>query len=110
MILKLAFIIFGVLGIILFFPYNFENTHTCLAHKYIGSNSPSCFEYSQGNKGSEHCNDSVHNSRENHRLTSHYLYPFGFLWWASIGLVVLQVRNIKLKRKRLDKRNKGQIK
>jgi len=110
MILKFAFIIFGVSGIVLFFPYNFGNTHTCLAHKYLGPETSSYCENTQVSNGSEHCNDIDLTSRENHYLASHYLYPFGFLWWASIGLVVLQVRNIRLKRKRLDKRNKGQIK
>lgn len=107
--LKFAGIILGVSGIIAFFPFNFGNSHTCLAHKYIGSESHSCCENSQGNENSAHCNDINPTDSDNHHLTSLYLYPFGFLWWASIGLVVLQLRSIGLKRKRLDKRNKDQI-
>jgi hypothetical protein len=109
MINNILLMVLGTAGMIVFFPYNFDNTHTCLAHKYVERDISSCCEELPGDADKDHCNpDGIH-SGENHHLMSHYLYPFAFLWWTSIGLVVLQVRNIALRRKQVNPRHKGKL-
>ena len=93
--LRYALLILGITGSILFFPFNFGNSHTCLAHKYIKSDASICCENPPGNEQPGHSTEVEINSGENHHLLSHYLYPFAFLWWISIGIVFLSYKYFK---------------
>ena len=102
---KYGILFVGIAGFIFFFPFNFGNSHSCLAHKYLKSNSPVCCLKQYSSNHSDHRIETEMNSVENHHLLGHYIYPFAFFWWASIGLIVIQIRNIKNKYKRLKMRN-----
>ena len=66
---------FGVLGGIFFFPMNIENQYTCLYHRLF---SP------------EHSYTHSH-----YDLVSHYVAPFGLLWWGSLFLIAFSVYRLK---------------
>ena len=104
---KYGILIMGLAGFILFFPYKFGNNHSCLAHKYLKSNLPECCLKQNISDHADHSIETDINPVANHHLLSHYIFPFAFLWWASIGLLVIQIRNIKNKHKRLKMRNQG---
>ena len=107
--IKMVLIGLGIAGIIAFFPFNFDNTYTCLAHRYVkGDNSTCCGKNPEMiHSDQNHAVDS--HSGASHHLMQHYLVPFAFLWWTSIGIVFLQVRNLARQRKRLKSRHKGNI-
>jgi len=108
--IKYGLLVLGIAGSVLFFPFNFGNSGTCLAHKYIKSNMSICCESSPAKDRSDDCMGVETHTGENHHLLSHYLYPFAFLWWASIGLTVLQIRKFKFKNKLFKIRNQGSLK
>lgn len=96
--LKYGLVILGLAGFILFFPFNFGNSHSCLAHKYLTSKTPGCCNEHHVHGSSNRTTEVERIAQENHHLLSHYLYPFAFLWWGSIGLIVLQIRNLRIKK------------
>lgn len=64
-------ILFGLFGIILFFPWKFENGSTCVADDYFNVKS------------------TVHPVNMNYEMRMHrYILPYGFLWWLSIAILV----------------------
>jgi hypothetical protein len=97
--LKYSILVLGFAGIILFFPFNFGNGHSCLAHKYFKSSTAGCCDSYTQNDSSEAGMKMVTMPSHHNHLLKHYLYPFAFLWWTSIGLVFLQLRNLNLKKK-----------
>lgn len=96
MVYSVCFI--GLAGIILFFPMNFNDTHTCLYNKYYCSykNRP-CPKMSNPDE----LNEVHHAMNMNDRgsiLLKKYIFPYGFLWWGSLTLFagsVLFYRKLK---------------
>jgi hypothetical protein len=61
----------GVAGLILCFPWKFDNGSTCLADEYFNDHS------------------IVRPVHMNYQMQMHrYLLPYGFLWWLSIAILV----------------------
>jgi hypothetical protein len=89
--IKYGSILLGLAGFILFFPFNLGNGHSCLAHKFFKSTNSVHIADHQNHQQSRHIPEmqSVHK----HHLLNQYLFPFAFLWWASIGLMVYQLRH-----------------
>ncbi len=73
-ILLVAAAVFGIAGVILFFPMNFSNEHTCLldliVHAAATASDPEAPHAHPG------------------ELLRHYLFPYGLLWWSSIVAVI----------------------
>jgi hypothetical protein len=73
-ILLVAAAVFGIAGVILFFPMNFSNEHTCpldlIVHAAATSADPEAPHAHPG------------------ELLRHYLLPYGLLWWSSIIAVI----------------------
>ncbi|HDL19322.1 MAG TPA: hypothetical protein ENH29_09730 [Bacteroidetes bacterium] len=84
--LSAVFLILGTVGVIGFFPVNFESRYTCIYHRFFcdGMQNPT-LDVADGNRPGGLC----YNSEVPHNdLLKRYLIPFGFLWWSSIGLLV----------------------
>ncbi len=83
--LCVVMIVLGALGIICFFPFNFNSQYTCLFHRLFTEEV-----HSDGHDHSKNSNsvESEIGSSDSHdsNLLNRYLVPFGFFWWASIGL------------------------
>ena len=78
-------LLFGLAGLIMFFPFNFKNGQTCMMDRLL--NSPLYTRH-----------DLTYETRL-HR----YVVPYGLLWWGSIGLTAIFFNKIILLRK--DYRN-----
>ena len=62
----------GIMGIIMFCPFNFTNGQTCIVDRWLNSNFSSA--------------STITYETRLHR----YVVPYGLLWWSSIGLVVVE--------------------
>lgn len=74
-ILILAVLGIGIFGAIFFFPVNFNNQYTCLYHWLF---SP------------EHAHFYAADD-----IVSHYIRPFGYLWWGSLLLIGFSIYGLK---------------
>jgi hypothetical protein len=64
----------AIAGVILFFPMNFSNEHTCLLDLIVHAAATA------SNPEAPHAHPS--------ELLRHYLFPYGLLWWSSIAAVI----------------------
>jgi hypothetical protein len=64
------FLIPGILGFILFFPWRFQNGYTCIADRVLKWNTQP---------------GQVQLSFEKQQIR--YVLPFGLFWWASAGMM-----------------------
>ena len=74
-----AMVVVGVTGVILFFPLNLDNAHTCFFHRL--------FSGDQGINPGWAGFGTIPGEAEQHKLLQKYLVPFGFIWWFSLALV-----------------------
>ena len=77
--------IFAIAGVILFFPFNFSDAHTCLFDVLVHAAA------SVSNPEAQHTHSS--------ELLRRYLIPYGLLWWSSI-IAVLMVAIAWLRRQK----------
>ena len=73
-ILLVAVALFGIAGVVLFFPMNFSDEHTCLLDLIVHAAATT------SNPEAPHAHPS--------ELLRHYLFPYGLLWWSSIIAVI----------------------
>jgi len=77
----LVILLVGLLGCIMFFPFNFFNGQTCIVDRWLNSNLISV--------------TTVTYEARLHR----YVVPYGLLWWGSIGLSALFFNKVFVLRK-----------
>lgn len=77
-VLRRIFLLIGMgvamAGVILFFPMNFSNEHTCLLDLAVHAAATASHPEAPHDHPSE--------------LLRHYLIPYGLLWWSSIVAVI----------------------
>jgi len=91
MFLTLALLTIGIIGGIFFFPINFNNQYTCLYHRIFASGH----SYQSSNEmtglgetvGKNHENDIEEMMHS--ELVTHYVLPFGLMWWISLIVAAL---------------------
>ena len=77
------FLISGILGFILFFPWRFQNGYTCIADQVLKWNTQP---------------GQVQLSSEKQQIR--YVLPFGLFWWASAGMMAAAIFMTKPKNKK----------
>ena len=78
--------ILAMAGVILFFPFNFSDAHTCLFDLIVHAAATA------SNPAAEHTHPS--------ELLRRYLIPYGLLWWSSIiAVLVLAIAWLRRQKK-----------
>lgn len=85
-------IITGVIGVIFFFPVNFNDQYTCLYHRM----------FYEGHMHHNATEAGIHDIHGVNSLLQHYIGHYALLWWASIAvfsisLIILKKRNVNHK-------------
>ncbi len=95
---RILLIAVGLIGAILFFPVNLNNTHTCLCDKLIQSAGHTHMIPKPPNVSSNSPEASyLASSHGGHQMLNRYLVPYALLWWISLALVGWQVMVIRKK-------------
>ena len=79
---SVGFLIVGTLGFILFFPCKFRGGQTCIVDRWLNSHA--------------HKEEMISSDTRLHR----YVWPYGFLWWGSMGVAVVLFYRLNNLRKR----------
>ncbi len=96
----------GVVGGILFFPFNFQNEYTCIFHRFF---SPGHSHSLNENAASTDSHGEILAEQANHNhklpekmtagmeedLVNHYVVPFGLVWWGSLLLIAISLYGLK---------------
>jgi len=88
--LSVFFLIFGIAGVVLFFPLNMNNRYTCLYHRLFCRTEPVAAGHDQ--RLEPHTNNHggmPHQAMQGpqvNALIPHYLKHFAFYWWGSLLL------------------------
>jgi len=91
--LSVFFLIAGITGAVVFFPFNFNDRYTCLYHRVCNpaqpvSSTPHHRHQAAAPENILDANPAGHHLAAN-SLIPHYLNHFAFFWWASLLVVGL---------------------
>jgi|GEM_PF-3091320 hypothetical protein len=91
-----ALLLVGILGAVLFFPFNYEDRYTCLYHRFsdrgesaLNRSLTGTIQRRDGDHAHQHMGD-IHslraNSNDTEDLVRRYVFPFGLFWWGSLAI------------------------